>query len=175
MHLLLACFHLLSQPLSFGARFLNGAWMCSLLAVPFIILNSRSWCLLNFVIIAVLELMILLNLLIDDSYIVMMSSRCLSFTARDFLTTSIEVNIMMLQLSFFFLCFLLVMLLAKLFFSFWCQWCFDWSRFSHLFNSLLLLTSSEHFSHCRGLKNILRMHIKRVNCSEWEQIPVPKR
>ncbi|XP_021908800.1 diacylglycerol kinase 4 isoform X2 [Carica papaya] len=26
----------------------------------------------------------------------------------------------------------------------------------------------------RGLKNILRMHIKRVNCSEWEQIPVPK-
>ncbi|XP_022749313.1 diacylglycerol kinase 7-like [Durio zibethinus] len=26
----------------------------------------------------------------------------------------------------------------------------------------------------RGLKNILRIHIKRVNCSEWEQIPVPK-
>lgn len=26
----------------------------------------------------------------------------------------------------------------------------------------------------RGLKNILRMHIKRVNCSVWEQIPVPK-
>ncbi|GLT80412.1 hypothetical protein SLA2020_518530 [Shorea laevis] len=25
-----------------------------------------------------------------------------------------------------------------------------------------------------GLKNILRMHIKRVNCSEWEQIAVPK-
>ncbi|CAN1329630.1 Diacylglycerol kinase 7 [Linum perenne] len=26
----------------------------------------------------------------------------------------------------------------------------------------------------RGLKNVLRMHIKKVNCSEWEQIPVPK-
>ncbi|XWS70908.1 hypothetical protein CRYUN_Cryun03dG0090800 [Craigia yunnanensis] len=26
----------------------------------------------------------------------------------------------------------------------------------------------------RGLKNILRLHIKRVNCLEWEQIPVPK-
>uniref|UniRef100_A0A2P2QM00 Diacylglycerol kinase n=1 Tax=Rhizophora mucronata TaxID=61149 RepID=A0A2P2QM00_RHIMU len=26
----------------------------------------------------------------------------------------------------------------------------------------------------RGLKNILRMHVKKVNCSEWEQIPVPK-
>ncbi|CAN1165596.1 Diacylglycerol kinase 7 [Linum perenne] len=26
----------------------------------------------------------------------------------------------------------------------------------------------------RGLKNILRMHIKKVNCSEWEQVPVPK-
>ncbi|GLT97558.1 hypothetical protein SLE2022_151160 [Rubroshorea leprosula] len=26
----------------------------------------------------------------------------------------------------------------------------------------------------RGLKNILRMHIKKVNCSEWEQIAVPK-
>ncbi|XP_022730720.1 diacylglycerol kinase 4-like isoform X2 [Durio zibethinus] len=26
----------------------------------------------------------------------------------------------------------------------------------------------------RGLKNILRIHIKRVNCSEWEQVPVPK-
>ncbi|XP_022755381.1 diacylglycerol kinase 7-like isoform X2 [Durio zibethinus] len=26
----------------------------------------------------------------------------------------------------------------------------------------------------RGLKNVLRIHIKRVNCSEWEQIPVPK-
>ncbi|XVE63416.1 hypothetical protein DITRI_Ditri07aG0018800 [Diplodiscus trichospermus] len=26
----------------------------------------------------------------------------------------------------------------------------------------------------RGLKNILRIRIKRVNCSEWEQIPVPK-
>ncbi|XVE71761.1 hypothetical protein DITRI_Ditri10aG0177700 [Diplodiscus trichospermus] len=26
----------------------------------------------------------------------------------------------------------------------------------------------------RGLKNILRIHIKKVNCSEWEQIPVPK-
>lgn len=25
----------------------------------------------------------------------------------------------------------------------------------------------------RGLKNILRLHIKKVNCSEWEQIPVP--
>lgn len=25
----------------------------------------------------------------------------------------------------------------------------------------------------RGLKNILRMHVKKVNCSEWEQIPVP--
>lgn len=27
----------------------------------------------------------------------------------------------------------------------------------------------------RGLKNILRMHVKKVNCSEWEQIPVPSR
>ncbi|CAN1228717.1 Diacylglycerol kinase 7 [Linum grandiflorum] len=26
----------------------------------------------------------------------------------------------------------------------------------------------------RGLKNVIRMHIKKVNCSEWEQIPVPK-
>ncbi|GAV84230.1 DAGK_acc domain-containing protein/DAGK_cat domain-containing protein [Cephalotus follicularis] len=26
----------------------------------------------------------------------------------------------------------------------------------------------------RGLKNILRMHVKKVNCSDWEQIPVPK-
>ncbi|XVF34284.1 hypothetical protein REPUB_Repub18cG0046100 [Reevesia pubescens] len=26
----------------------------------------------------------------------------------------------------------------------------------------------------RGLKNILRIHIKRVNCSEWEMVPVPK-
>ncbi|XWS73187.1 hypothetical protein CRYUN_Cryun02cG0104600 [Craigia yunnanensis] len=26
----------------------------------------------------------------------------------------------------------------------------------------------------RELKNILRIHIKRVNCSQWEQIPVPK-
>ncbi|WCJ42415.1 diacylglycerol kinase 3 [Euphorbia peplus] len=26
----------------------------------------------------------------------------------------------------------------------------------------------------RGLKNIVRMHIKKVNCSEWEPIPVPK-
>ncbi|XP_011012646.1 PREDICTED: diacylglycerol kinase 7-like [Populus euphratica] len=26
----------------------------------------------------------------------------------------------------------------------------------------------------RGLKNILRMHVKKVNCTEWEQIPVPK-
>ncbi|XP_027367269.1 diacylglycerol kinase 4-like [Abrus precatorius] len=25
----------------------------------------------------------------------------------------------------------------------------------------------------RGLKNILRMHVKKVNCSEWEQVPVP--
>uniref|UniRef100_A0A5B6YKB3 Diacylglycerol kinase n=1 Tax=Davidia involucrata TaxID=16924 RepID=A0A5B6YKB3_DAVIN len=25
----------------------------------------------------------------------------------------------------------------------------------------------------RGLKNILRMHVKKVNCSEWEQIPIP--
>ncbi|KAK9931937.1 hypothetical protein M0R45_019191 [Rubus argutus] len=25
----------------------------------------------------------------------------------------------------------------------------------------------------RGLKNILRIHVKKVNCSEWEQIPVP--
>lgn len=28
---------------------------------------------------------------------------------------------------------------------------------------------------CRGLKNILRLHVKKVNCSEWEHIPVPKR
>lgn len=27
--------------------------------------------------------------------------------------------------------------------------------------------------HLRGLKNILRMHVKKVNCSEWEQIQVP--
>ncbi|KAF5742872.1 diacylglycerol kinase family protein [Tripterygium wilfordii] len=26
----------------------------------------------------------------------------------------------------------------------------------------------------RGLKNILRMHVKKVNCSQWEQVPVPK-
>ncbi|GAY48445.1 hypothetical protein CUMW_111700 [Citrus unshiu] len=26
----------------------------------------------------------------------------------------------------------------------------------------------------RGLKNILRMHVKKVNCSEWEQVAVPK-
>lgn len=26
----------------------------------------------------------------------------------------------------------------------------------------------------RGLKNILRLHVKKVNCSEWEQIQVPK-
>ncbi|KAJ6382142.1 hypothetical protein OIU77_030739 [Salix suchowensis] len=26
----------------------------------------------------------------------------------------------------------------------------------------------------RGLENILRMHVRKVNCSEWEQIPVPK-
>ncbi|XP_027173240.1 diacylglycerol kinase 7-like [Coffea eugenioides] len=25
----------------------------------------------------------------------------------------------------------------------------------------------------RGLKNILRIHIKKVNCSDWEQIPIP--
>ncbi|KAI4335464.1 hypothetical protein L6164_014108 [Bauhinia variegata] len=25
----------------------------------------------------------------------------------------------------------------------------------------------------RGLKNIMRMHVKKVNCSEWEQVPVP--
>ncbi|XP_044464858.1 diacylglycerol kinase 7-like [Mangifera indica] len=25
----------------------------------------------------------------------------------------------------------------------------------------------------RGLKNILRLHVKKVNCSEWEHIPVP--
>ncbi|KAJ7955735.1 diacylglycerol kinase [Quillaja saponaria] len=25
----------------------------------------------------------------------------------------------------------------------------------------------------RGLRNILRMHVKKVNCSEWEQVPVP--
>lgn len=33
----------------------------------------------------------------------------------------------------------------------------------------------EKFSGCRGLKNILRMHVKKVNCSEWEQVAVPKR
>ncbi|KAJ8750750.1 hypothetical protein K2173_015931 [Erythroxylum novogranatense] len=26
----------------------------------------------------------------------------------------------------------------------------------------------------RGLKNILRLYVKKVNCSEWERIPVPK-
>lgn len=25
----------------------------------------------------------------------------------------------------------------------------------------------------RGLKNILRLHVKKINCAEWEQIPVP--
>ncbi|KHN36361.1 Diacylglycerol kinase theta [Glycine soja] len=25
----------------------------------------------------------------------------------------------------------------------------------------------------RGLKNILRMHVKKINCSEWEQVLVP--
>ncbi|KAK7291904.1 hypothetical protein RIF29_07446 [Crotalaria pallida] len=25
----------------------------------------------------------------------------------------------------------------------------------------------------RGLRNILRMHIKKVNCSDWEQVPIP--
>ncbi|CAJ2637444.1 diacylglycerol kinase 7-like [Trifolium pratense] len=25
----------------------------------------------------------------------------------------------------------------------------------------------------RGLKNILRMHVKKINCSEWELVPVP--
>ncbi|KAF8033845.1 hypothetical protein BT93_C0188 [Corymbia citriodora subsp. variegata] len=25
----------------------------------------------------------------------------------------------------------------------------------------------------RGLKNILRMHVKKVNCTEWEKVPVP--
>ncbi|CAJ1975532.1 unnamed protein product [Sphenostylis stenocarpa] len=25
----------------------------------------------------------------------------------------------------------------------------------------------------RGLKNILRMHVKKFNCTEWEQVPVP--
>ncbi|KAF9662673.1 hypothetical protein SADUNF_Sadunf18G0078800 [Salix dunnii] len=29
-------------------------------------------------------------------------------------------------------------------------------------------------SELKGLKNIIRMHVKKVNCSEWEQIPVPK-
>uniref|UniRef100_A0A2N9HBW9 Diacylglycerol kinase accessory domain-containing protein n=1 Tax=Fagus sylvatica TaxID=28930 RepID=A0A2N9HBW9_FAGSY len=27
----------------------------------------------------------------------------------------------------------------------------------------------------RGLKNILRLHVKKINCAEWEQIPVPSR
>lgn len=27
----------------------------------------------------------------------------------------------------------------------------------------------------RGLKNILRMHVKKINCSEWEQVLVPTR
>ncbi|OMO94192.1 hypothetical protein CCACVL1_06124 [Corchorus capsularis] len=26
----------------------------------------------------------------------------------------------------------------------------------------------------RGLKNILKMYVKKVNCSEWEQVPIPK-
>ncbi|KAK2976408.1 hypothetical protein RJ640_030393 [Escallonia rubra] len=25
----------------------------------------------------------------------------------------------------------------------------------------------------RGLKNILKLHVKKVNCSQWEQIPIP--
>nr|CAB3448160.1 unnamed protein product [Digitaria exilis] len=27
----------------------------------------------------------------------------------------------------------------------------------------------------RGLKNILRLYIKKVNCSEWELVPMPSR
>ncbi|KAK3005929.1 hypothetical protein RJ639_016585 [Escallonia herrerae] len=25
----------------------------------------------------------------------------------------------------------------------------------------------------KGLKNILKLHVKKVNCSQWEQIPIP--
>lgn len=28
---------------------------------------------------------------------------------------------------------------------------------------------------CRGLKNILRLSIKKANCSEWEQVKMPSR
>ncbi|XP_011018159.1 PREDICTED: diacylglycerol kinase 3-like isoform X2 [Populus euphratica] len=37
----------------------------------------------------------------------------------------------------------------------------------HLYDDII-------FNVCRGLENIIRMHVKKVNCSEWEQIPVPK-
>jgi hypothetical protein len=31
------------------------------------------------------------------------------------------------------------------------------------------------FYRCRGLKNILRLYIKKVNCSEWVQVQMPSR
>jgi hypothetical protein len=31
------------------------------------------------------------------------------------------------------------------------------------------------FFWCRGLKNILRLYIKKANCSEWEQVQMPSR
>ncbi|GKV00520.1 hypothetical protein SLEP1_g13194 [Rubroshorea leprosula] len=42
-------------------------------------------------------------------------------------------------------------------------------------STLVIVAHRVGFSHLVGLKNTLRMHIKKVNCSEWEQIAVPKR
>lgn len=41
-------------------------------------------------------------------------------------------------------------------------------------NYLWLICNQQIYG-CRGLNNIVRMHVKRVNCSEWEQISVPSR
>lgn len=45
---------------------------------------------------------------------------------------------------------------------------------------LLFLDAKNDLAHiilcwCRGLKNILRLYIKKVNCSEWELVPMPSR
>ncbi|KAG6589732.1 Diacylglycerol kinase 7, partial [Cucurbita argyrosperma subsp. sororia] len=34
-------------------------------------------------------------------------------------------------------------------------------------------TSCSNDPNLRGLKNIVRIHIKKINCSEWEKIPIP--
>lgn len=41
--------------------------------------------------------------------------------------------------------------------------------------SSLLYFYKEILFDIRGLKNISRLHIKRVNSSEWEQVTIPKR